>query len=461
MAVTAVWPVKDNLKRVLNYAMQPSKTEHSSLWAAMHQVSNVLQYTQQSDKTEQRIYVTGIHCDPASALEEMTYTKLVYGKTDKNLAFHAYQSFAPGEVTPDTAHEIGVKLAQTLWGSRVQVVVSTHLDRGHLHNHFVLNSVSYLDGGKYYDTRSTYATMRRVSDQLCREYALSVVTAPGKGKHYAEWKAEQDGKPTWRSTIRSELDEIILTCSTWSQFIKTLQQEGFSVKTNVKYVAIRPPGKERFMRLKTLGAAYTEEAIKERILQNIFVHGSETVSRPLCRKYRKSSPFPQKTIKLSGLRALYFHYLYRMGILPRKRPNARRKTHYLLKSDMQRLDEIVAQTKLLCTHKIETTEQLFLFETTRSAKIGVLSDQRKKLYSLIRRCEDAQQKMAYKYEIAELSQQITALRKEVVLCKGIQSRSNRMKENLRAIHPPRKEEQSHEHGDGCSRPGHENDIARH
>ena len=117
------------------------------------------------------------------------------------VAYHGYQSFAPGEVNPQTAHEIGLKLAQKLWGNGYQVIVATHLDQeSHIHNHFVVNTVSFKDGKRYHRTEKDYYDMQKESDRLCREYGLSVIENPqrGKSKHYGEWKAEQDSRPTWR-----------------------------------------------------------------------------------------------------------------------------------------------------------------------------------------------------------------------------------------------------------------------
>jgi hypothetical protein len=138
MATTAIWDVTDRLDRVIDYAANPEKTENSDFTSPDFQgLRKVLDYTRQDVKTEKQFYVTGINCDLATACEQMGRTKRQYQKQDGILAFHGYQAFAPGEATPETAHAIGVKLAQELWGDRFEVVVSTHLDKQHLHNHFV------------------------------------------------------------------------------------------------------------------------------------------------------------------------------------------------------------------------------------------------------------------------------------------------------------------------------------
>ena len=182
---------------------------------------DVIQYAMNSSKTQKadeeqaevlRNFVSGINCHPATAREEMLAVKKRFGKETGTVAYHGYQSFAPGEATPEMAHEIGIKLAQRLWGDQYQVVVATHLDKeSHLHNHFVVNTVSFRNGIKYHRTAKDYHDMQAISDELCREYRLSVIEDPqyGRSKHYGEWRAEQEQRPTWRGLVRSDVDEAI------------------------------------------------------------------------------------------------------------------------------------------------------------------------------------------------------------------------------------------------------------
>lgn len=449
MATTAIWDVNDRLDRVLSYAANPEKTENLNFSSPGFQgLRSVLEYTREDGKTEQQFYVTGLNCDPATAHEQMSRTKLQFQKTDGILAFHGYQAFAPGEATPETAHAIGVKLAKELWGDRFEVVVSTHLDKNHLHNHFVLNSVSFRDGKRYYDNKATYALMRRTSDRLCREHALSVIENPkrGKSKHYAEWKADQEDKPTWRGLIRVDVDKAVAAAMTFTQFIAALRKEGYEVKTGVKHMAVRPPGKERFVRLKTLGDDYSEEALKRRILQNRVPQRPPPLPEP--KRRRCTFKGSLKTAKkLTGLQALYFHYLYKMGILPKPRASSKR-THFLLREDLRHLEGITAQTKLLCKNHIASKEQLFAYQSTKEQEMNTLSAQRKSLYNKIRRCGDDEQVITCKGQIAGLSKQISLLRKEVKLCTGILSRSGEMREKLSRIKQEeiqqRKEEKAYE-----------------
>ena len=228
MATTSIWRVKGWLGKVVIYAENPEKTANPKFYADRElteqdgqQLSDVIRYAVNSEKTQEtgsedgaplHRFVSGINCSPATARDEMLAVKKRFGKEDGTVAYHGYQSFAPGEATPELAHEIGVKLATRLWGDRYQVIVATHLDKeNHLHNHFVVNTVSFADGIKYHRTRKDYHEMQTVSDELCREYGLSVIEHPqqGRGKQYGEWRAEQEQRPTWRGLIRSDIDEAI------------------------------------------------------------------------------------------------------------------------------------------------------------------------------------------------------------------------------------------------------------
>lgn len=433
MATTAIWDVSDRLDRVINYAVNPDKTENIDFNSTDPKVlQDVLDYTLQDTKTEKQYYVTGINCDPKTACKQMSQTKMQFQKADGILAFHAYQSFVPGEATPETAHTIGVKMAEELWSERFEVVVSTHIDKNHLHNHFVLNSVSFKDGKKYYDNNATYALMRQVSDRLCKEYSLSVIENPqrGKSRHYAEWNAEQESKPTWRGIIRSDADKAISVSMTFSQFIANLHEQGYEVKTGVKYMAVRPEGKERFVRLRTLGDNYTEEVIKERILRNHIQRKPQTLPEIKRKRYIIGGNINyKKKRKLTGLQALYFHYLYKMGILPKQRVSNKR-IHFLLREDIRHMEKLTSQTRFLCSNHIESKEQLLNYRGKLNKEISALSDSRKFFYRQLRQCKDNMQKTEYKEEIAGISKKLSQLRKEVKLCEGVLIRSEEMKQKL-------------------------------
>ncbi len=213
MAVTSIWSIKTRLDRVIAYVRNPEKTTEKSYQdtAALHTIDDVIEYAANDMKTEERKYVSCIGFSrEEAALEKFRNIQKLYGKTDGRICYHGYQSFKENEVTAEQAHEIGVKLAENLWGNRYYVVVATHLNTGHFHNHFIINSVSHIDGIKFHNTKEDYQLMRQESDRLCKEYGLSVIRqSGGKAKNYSEWQSEKDGKLTQRDTIRRDIDAAV------------------------------------------------------------------------------------------------------------------------------------------------------------------------------------------------------------------------------------------------------------
>ena len=223
MATTSIWPINGSISHVIQYIGNPDKTTQVKFSDLdLQSLRDVMDYAIQPTKTEQQRFVSGVNCLPEIARQQMIITKQRFGKLDGRTAYHAYQSFKPGEATAEIAHSIGVEFAEKLWGERFQVVVATHIDKEHIHNHFVINSVSFLDGKKFHsDCKSYFGKMRVLSDELCRQHGMSVIDEPqgnlGRSRSHAEWQAEKDNQPTWRGLIRSDIDALLNTCSTWSQ----------------------------------------------------------------------------------------------------------------------------------------------------------------------------------------------------------------------------------------------------
>ena len=211
IATTGIWKIEKRLDNVIDYTTNIEKTINSDYGKdSYYDLHNVIDYVEADYKTEKQFYVSGVNCNPKTALEEMTITKEQYGKTGGILGFHAFQSFAEGEVTPEQCHAIGVRLAEEMWGDRFEVVVSTHLNTNHYHNHFVINSVSFKDGKRYYDKREIYAELRRLSDSLCEEYGLSVIQEkPCRNSkiNYANYQKNTNNKVNYYSIAKENLDK--------------------------------------------------------------------------------------------------------------------------------------------------------------------------------------------------------------------------------------------------------------
>ena len=240
MAVTKIKPIKSTLKKALDYIQNP-------------------------DKTDGKMLVSSFGCSPETADIEFEFTIAQALNRGNNLAHHLIQSFAPGEVDYQKAHEIGKQLADAVTKGQYEYVLTTHIDKGHVHNHIIFCSVNFVDYHKYNSNERSYYGIRNMSDRLCRENGLSVVAPQkgGKGKSYAEYLAEKTGT-SWKGKLKTIVDGLIPQVSSFEELLSRLQAAGYEIKPG-KYVSCRAPGQERFTRLKTLGADYTEEAIRERI----------------------------------------------------------------------------------------------------------------------------------------------------------------------------------------------------
>ena len=228
-------------------------------------LSKALDYIENPDKTDGKMLISSFGCSYETADIEFGYTLSQALDKGSNLAFHLIQSFAPGEVDYEKAHEIGKQLADAVTKGQHEYVVTTHIDKGHIHNHVIFCAVNFVDHHKYNSNKRSYYGIRNMSDKLCRENGLSVVV-PGKGskgKSYAEYQAEKTGT-SWKGKLKIAVDALIPQVSSFEELLQRLQAAGYEIKPG-KYVSCRAPGQERFTRLKTLGADYTEEAIRERI----------------------------------------------------------------------------------------------------------------------------------------------------------------------------------------------------
>ena len=267
MATTGFWPVKGGLKKVLDYADNPKKTALSS---PDTDLARALEYTADREKTGQLLFVHGINTLPENAYEDMMATKRRFGKLSGNVAYHGYQSFQVGEVTPEESHEIGLETARRMWGRDYEVLVTTHLNTDNLHNHFVVNSVSFRDGKKFQNKKSDHIRLREISDEICASRQKSVLrnTSLYGGKNKA-YRAEKSGQPTHREILKKDVQEALRTALNLNVFEANLKKMGYTMIRNreYRYISVKAPGWKRAVRLDKLG--FTNDYLQHKLDDNL------------------------------------------------------------------------------------------------------------------------------------------------------------------------------------------------
>ena len=397
-------------------------------------LDNSIRYVMNAEKTIDfstgAVLIGGINCFPNTAYRDMIQTKRRWDKANRRIqGYHVIHSFAPGEVTPEKAQEIGMELARRLVGDRFEAVVSTHTDHDHVHCHIVFNSVSCTDGKMYRDNFKAYfGDIRGISNEISRENDLSVIEPKNKGKHYAEWNAEKSGKPTVRGLIRQDIDAALIESFTLQSFYEALQKRGYTIKrgVNVKHTAVKPSGSNRFIRLDSLGDGYTEADIRDRLnrsrtepdVQEMPVR----IYLPQKRyKVKRRPPARREKRKLPGLRRLYLHYLY---LLSPPRPR-RRPVPFPVRAEVRRLDQYKRQFALLHKYRINNESQLSMLADALQADIDSLVLSRRELYRRKRGGEDVSA------EIKEISFALRPIRRELKCCQQIAERIPQIQEHIR------------------------------
>ena len=433
MATTKIWPVKDSLKRLVDYASNPEKTTKDDLAA-------VIEYAMNGEKTagsnERSCYVTGVNCFAETALDEMLSTQKHFGKTSGNVAYHCYQSFKPGEVTPEQCHRLGVELAERMWGDKYQVLVATHLDRDHLHNHLVCCSVSFIDGKKFNDNKAAYSRLRRLSDDICLENGLSVIEKPlGKTPRQIHF-AEKNGEPTRYNLMREAIDNAIALSTNMPTFMNLMKQQGYVIayNQNRKYPTIRSVNSRKATRLFRLGDDYDVERIMQRInsnaLDDVMRNREDHIAsmHPPVRKKVHVTGSRKNARKVGGLYGLYLHYLYLLGYRPRKK-------HRPLSPEMREAcrmcDKYSECAKLMAKYHLRTEDDVKYFIARSEESLDTLSCQRNKVRNKLRRAADPEMIESYRNERDHLTSEITMIRKEIKTAVFTLERSEKVKDDIR------------------------------
>ena len=436
MATTGFWPVKGRLKEVIDYANNPDKTTakeylDEDLYAAIRYVEN-------DNKTDQTMFVSGINCSKHNAYNEMVAIKRRFGERGKNIAYHGYQSFAAGEVTPAEAHAIGMETARKMWGAKYQVVVTTHLNTDNIHNHFVVNSVSFKTGRKFRNGIGDRLELRKISDAICAERNKSVIQG---NKFYSNKKAywvEKSGKLTHRDMLRKDVDEALSQCGSFKEIEYYLKTLGYRFERDFYYdhPSVYAEGWKRAVRISSLGEQYSKERIRERCRENqrkpelyAFVTPAWK-RRPLLvlERERYISGWDDTIIVLFEL----FIELLKICIVGNTQEYDNRPVSPMMRAEMRKLDRYIEEYNLLCDNNLDSPKKLLNFQENLSSRISELEQERYALRLKLRRVKTPEEDAALKEQCKEITKKITPLRKEYKIAIRIEEHIPKIKALLDA-----------------------------
>lgn len=424
MATTKIWPT-NRLDKALKYVMNSDKTENGR-WIST---------------------VNAINDAPEQIYHDMASTKKRFGKETGRQGYHMEQSFAPGEVTPLQAHQIGVELAEQLYGEDFEVVVTTHVDKSHIHNHFVINSVSFLDGHKYHEPNTEYYDrIRKLSDQLCEKYKLSVVKNP-KDRRYRSYPeqhhAENPSHPTIHNIIYSDIDKAIEAAASLKEFYQVLQEMGYRVKLDGKYPAIAPEGR-KFFRLYKFAEGYTEDDIQRRIREKVrqqqtepktekrqgeAVHGPGNRTYPYYGNWRSQQEYTRSAFRFRvyfvrrysrrNLWQTYIQYRYILRAVQRERYPKYPSVD--LRKELRMLNQYSRQAVFLTDNHIETEDQLQEYYSALEKEVHSINKKKWFLKQELKQAPPESQEELSK-KIMALEQEAKPLIREKYLCSDILKR---------------------------------------
>ena len=414
MAQTKIWPVKSHLPRAIRYILNPAKTLEGKL------VSGVNLFIPPNDWQT-----------PAN---QMVSTKLRFGKQGGRLAYHLEQSFKPGEVTPEVAHQIGVELAKELFGEKFEAVVATHTDKDHIHSHIILNSVSFVDGSKFHQPNAMYYDrIRKLSDQLCARYGLSIIKEAKSHKHEsypAQHHKKPQPSPTVHSIMYQDIDRAIDAAAGLNDFYRILTQMGYRVKREGKYAAISPEG-HGFFRLYKFKDGYTEEDIRNRIAEKnqdrrprqqnprqvYGVWKNQEEHRAYQKRY---TGYYARRYDRRDLNATYLHYRY-MLVSIRRQSYPRYPTIEQRKA-LAKLEKYSQEARLLVRNKIQTGKELSAYQVSLGERIHELHKERWYLKRDLQKNPTWEERQVIEQKISGINQRLKPLYRERSLCKDIAER---------------------------------------
>ena len=418
MATTSIWSIKNNLKQSINYLINPEKTINKDYGKNNYNYLESYSNKDYDFKNEKAEYVSCINCSEYDPYGDMKFTKEQYRKTDNVLAFHGYQSFKEGEVTADIAHEIGVKFVEEIFRD-YEVVVATHQNTNHIHNHFIINSVSYKTGKKYNNNRANLAKLRQISDSICAEYGLSVLDEDISYKNTYKHKVLNDD---YYKILKEDLDNVISYSVTLKQVVERLKKLNYQVYFRNGILTIYKDGYDKVRIEKTFGSDYSIDSINKRLYLSRQIVFKPLPQRTIFEEYSRTNKHHK------GIYGLYLYYCYLLNVFPQKHP--KQYLPYSIRQDIKKLNEYSEQIRFMSTNKIETKEDLDNFTKTNYEEYKNLIGKRENLWKRYHRAKTEEDKSEILAKINSIQPTIRDLRKYDKYCKDIKARSESIQNNL-------------------------------
>ena len=447
MAVTKIWPVRGRVESPLDYAANEEKTANPR-WdkSSLQNLTDVMHYAADEDKTEKQFFVSGVNCTPAIARDQFVIVKKQFDKEDGIVAYHGYQSFAEGEVTPELAHEIGLEFAKRVWGEDYQVVVATHLNTRNLHNHFIVNSVSFRHGKRL--RAKQWYELNKVSDEICREHGLSVIeNRRGKGIPKQLYYAEKNGGSTRVNIAKAAVDEALAVSTNVTEFEMALKAKGYhcNFNPNHKHWTIWQKDWKRPIRLTRMGEEYMARRIMERLDEGFENKTFEVFQKAVVVRRKQYVLFTRedKIKRVGGLKGLYLHYCYLLGYLPKYKQQPT-KVSPLLRDDLIKMEQIAKETRLLCRENISSAGELSIFKEKTESSIAAKMQKQRELRNLIKRKIPPEEREKARSELTGINDDLKKLRSDLKLAGRIEERSKVIEEKVKTVDKERSEVKANE-----------------
>jgi hypothetical protein len=410
MAVIKIKTIKSNLQAVINYGKNGEKTEHG-------------------------ILVSGINCNVATSYEEMALTKKFFHKEGKTLGYHIIQSFKGYEVPPEKANQIGKELAEELWGDKYQVVICTHINKQNVHNHIIINSVSFVDGNKYHNSNVEIAFLKETNDEICMKYGLSILNTykANKEKEIAQKRIANYNRSSGKmELIKSDIDEAISKSGKYQDFINILNSQGYYIKKGGS--SISTPYYNRNIRLaRAFGDEYSVENIKARIY-----HYTTEIKQEKKYKVRiyDGVKIDSELLKKSHFYRLYVHYLYLFGKLPAKVHYEERSAEYYKAID--KMEKTSDEIRFIGKYEIQNINDVTKIKNELTENMNNLKENKKQLLKKYTKAEDID-KEKIKTKIENITFGISKISKEIQTCRKIINNTERGEKEQKLIEQREKE----------------------